>query len=356
MAKLLKGIEKLMKSAGYAIKDSFTSKQVGNYFNARYHGAAQYDASGKTIDSDVVDEATFRKICDEIEDNNDEVMDAIDEWLDEVNEDLPDGVIINTEPEIDTEIIKVIDENGNIRTENIDIYSWEAPETDEFNDEYHSKYIWCAEDDACDECADLAGQIFTEDEIPDLPHPNCRCWTEPYDEDENTKDKPHHISKKGLNFLKQKEGKVTENGKHVIYDDKTGKPVSDKNNLPKGATIGYGHLLKPGEKFSNGITEKHAERLLAQDVARFENIVKSDVKAELTQSQFDALVALAYNIGPNAFENSTLLQYLNDSNFSSTKYPTIESAWKAWNKSGGSVSRGLNNRRDAEWNLFNDRN
>ena len=34
-------------------------------------------------------------------------------------------------------------------------------------------------------------------------------------------------------------------------------------------------------------------------------------------------------------------------------YPTLESAWKAWNRSQGKTSNGLINRRQNEWNMYN---
>ena len=61
------------------------------------------------------------------------------------------------------------------------------------------------------------------------------------------------ISDNGLNLLKQWEGCVKINGKHVIYDDKTGQPVPAHQKLPLGATIGYGHLIKNGEFFSESV-------------------------------------------------------------------------------------------------------
>ena len=40
-------------------------------------------------------------------------------------------------------------------------------------------YIWRSEDGACEKCQMLNGQKFTDpNEIPNKPHPNCRCWVE----------------------------------------------------------------------------------------------------------------------------------------------------------------------------------
>ena len=162
------------------------------------------------------------------------------------------------------------------------------------------------------------------------------------------------ISDNGINILKRFEGRVKIGGKHVIYDDKTGKPVDSNKELPKGATIGYGHLIKSGEDFRKGITEKQATEILRSDILTAEFAVKDNITVPLSQNQYDALVSLAYNIGAKNFAGSTVVKYVNDSNYHNTKYPTLESAWKAWNKSGGREMPGLSNRRHQEFSLFNN--
>lgn len=162
------------------------------------------------------------------------------------------------------------------------------------------------------------------------------------------------ISDNGINMLKKFEGSVTKGDKHVIYDDKTGKPVDVNKPLPGGATIGYGHLIKPNEDFRNGISEAKATELLRADIATAERAVRDNITVPLSQNQFDALTSLAYNIGAKNFANSTVIRYINNPNFHSSVYQNLESVWKAWNKSGGHVMAGLSNRRNQEWNIFNN--
>ena len=204
-------------------------------------------------------------------------------------------------------------------------------------------------------------------------HPNCRCWVEEVKLDDNGKpisskaykgQKPENKTNKnetqdmkmsddGINMLKKLEGSVTKDDKHVIYDDKTGKPVDVAKPLPKGATIGYGHLIKNGEDFKNGISESKATELLRADIATAEHVVRDNITVPLTQNQFDALTSLAYNIGSKNFANSTVVKYVNNPNFHSSVYPNLESAWKAWNRSQGEISNGLINRRQNEWVMYN---
>lgn len=54
------------------------------------------------------------------------------------------------------------------------------------------------------------------------------------------------------------------NGKFWTYKDSLGLP-----------TIGYGHLLRPGESFPNGLTEAEAEALLLKDAQASYNDTKA---------------------------------------------------------------------------------
>ena len=160
------------------------------------------------------------------------------------------------------------------------------------------------------------------------------------------------FSNNGIELLKQLEGCVKKGDKHIVYDDKTGRPVDGGAPLPRGATIGYGHLIKLGENFSGGITERVATELLRADIAAAQRAVQNNITVPLMQNQYDALVIFAYNIGANNFANSTVVKYINDQKFKSPVYPDLKSAWLAWNKSCGRVMPGLTRRRTQEWNLF----
>lgn len=160
------------------------------------------------------------------------------------------------------------------------------------------------------------------------------------------------FSNQGIELLKQLEGCVKKGDKHIVYDDKTGRPVDINAPLPHGATIGYGHLIKLGENFSGGITERVATELLRADIAIAERAVQNNITVPLMQNQYDALVIFAYNIGANNFAKSTVVKYINNPNFHSSIYPNLESAWRAWNKSGGRAMGGLSRRRNAELHLF----
>tara|TARA_B100001063_G_scaffold246599_1_gene286510 strand:- start:2244 stop:3137 length:894 start_codon:yes stop_codon:yes gene_type:complete len=153
------------------------------------------------------------------------------------------------------------------------------------------------------------------------------------------------LSEKGKELLKS-----VEELRLTTYDDQTGESIT---SWVKGATIGYGHLIARSEWsiYENGITADQADALFESDLEPFVRAVNEKVTVPLTQNQFDAAVMLAFNIGIAGFSNSSAVTLINDSE-ASTSYPDLESAWKAWNRSQGAVSRGLINRRNAEWDVY----
>ncbi len=113
-------------------------------------------------------------------------------------------------------------------------------------------------------------------------------------------------------------------------------------------TIGYGHYgpdVIPGTT----ITETEAERLLAEDLADTERAVSNSTAGwNLKQCQFDALVSLAFNVGVNAFRNSTLLKLVKQGACEAD----IRAEFGKWCHSGGRVLKGLQRRRQAEADMY----
>lgn len=110
-------------------------------------------------------------------------------------------------------------------------------------------------------------------------------------------------------------------------------------------TIGYGHTktAKPGMQISLA----EANHLLQQDVEIFEQAVSKLVKVPINQNQFDALVSFTFNVGTNAFANSTLLAALNRKNYS-----VAADQFLRWSKVGNTTLKGLLDRRIEERKLF----
>jgi len=116
-------------------------------------------------------------------------------------------------------------------------------------------------------------------------------------------------------------------------------------------TIGVGHTgsdVKPGM----AISRAESRRLLAQDVQSAAQAVASGIDVPLGGPQFDALVALVFNIGAGNFRTSTVRRLINELMFGA-----VPAAWRLWNKvtvdGRKIVSAGLVNRREAELKLWN---
>jgi len=144
------------------------------------------------------------------------------------------------------------------------------------------------------------------------------------------------ISQKGIDLIKKFEGLKL-------------KPYLCSANVP---TIGYGNTFyETGKKVTLNdpvITEKRAEELLAHLLVSFEKYVDSYCRDDISQSQFDALVSFAYNLGPNSLKASTLLKKVNIN----PSDPTIKAEFLKWTKAGGRVLKGLVLRREAEAALY----
>ncbi len=146
------------------------------------------------------------------------------------------------------------------------------------------------------------------------------------------------LSKQGAAFIAHFEGFRGE-----LYNDPVGH-----------ATIGCGHLVHHGpingsepEEFRRGITRERAIELLQQDADSAADAISRSVKVKLTQSQVDALISFAFNVGNGAFNDSTLLKLLNQGD-----YGSVPAQLDRWTKASGRTLPGLVTRRKAEGGLF----
>ena len=155
------------------------------------------------------------------------------------------------------------------------------------------------------------------------------------------------LSPKGLSFITQEEGFVD----HVYLDgekDRHGNPIPGKD---KGkASIGFGHLVRPGETFPEKITRQQGMALFNKDLARFVAAVNA-LGVDLTQNQFDALVSLAFNIGlgPGSFPSSVVVKHVCAGDMAAA----AANFWQ-WRRSGAdkSIDPRLVARRERERFLF----
>ena len=111
-------------------------------------------------------------------------------------------------------------------------------------------------------------------------------------------------------------------------------------------TIGFGHVILPGENFTE-ITMEEGQELLKKDVEIAERAVNRYVSVEMNQDIFDALVSFTFNLGADNFRKSTLLKFLN-----SGQYYAAALEFCRWDNAGGKEMSGLEIRRAEEELVF----
>jgi len=88
------------------------------------------------------------------------------------------------------------------------------------------------------------------------------------------------------------------------WEDFRAMPYNDAEGY---CTIGYGHLIARDAceqiamppMFENGISEENAVELFKERLVIFETAIRRDITVPLYQHEFDALVSLVFNTGPN---------------------------------------------------------
>jgi lysozyme len=120
------------------------------------------------------------------------------------------------------------------------------------------------------------------------------------------------------------------------YSEVAIQPVAgDKWTNGFGATDG----VKQGDRTTPPLALARA----LQDVQKYEGALRRCVTVPLHQAEYDAYLSLAYNIGPTAFCNSTLVKRLNAQDYAGACGEILK-----WDKFKGQPLRGLTLRRQAE--------
>jgi lysozyme len=111
-------------------------------------------------------------------------------------------------------------------------------------------------------------------------------------------------------------------------------------------TIGYGITTNAGLgviKKGMRITQAQADEWLLAALAKYEKTVQDALKRNPSQAQYDAMVSLCYNIGQAGFAKSSVVKRFNAGDITGAA-----NAFLMWNKAGGKVLKGLENRRKDE--------
>lgn len=127
---------------------------------------------------------------------------------------------------------------------------------------------------------------------------------------------------------------------HVMYPEQAKIP-----STPEGMARRKAYPLRPED--NRTWSKEEVDSILAKDVERFERGVARFVPVKLTQSEFDCLVSFSFNLGLGTLQRSTIRQEL----LRGDKVTAMQSLRK-YNKAGGKVLKGLDNRRKDEEALF----
>lgn len=123
-----------------------------------------------------------------------------------------------------------------------------------------------------------------------------------------------NVNDRTLNLIKDYEKWMP-----CTYIDAVGKP-----------TIGYGHLIRPGDGFDKNscISKDRGLQVLKDDLSTAAKAIERAVKVPLNDNQFGALVSWAFNVGGGAAAQSTLVKKLN----AGSKTSEILNEFRRWNK------------------------
>jgi lysozyme len=122
----------------------------------------------------------------------------------------------------------------------------------------------------------------------------------------------------------------------VLYQEQAKLPMDKRKNFP----------LRP--EHNRVWSKEELDKLLAEDVHRFERGVERLLPIKLSQGEYDCAVSFSFNLGLGTLQRSTFRQAL----LRGDKITAIQSLLK-YNKAGGKVLKGLDLRRKAEAALFN---
>jgi GH24 family phage-related lysozyme (muramidase) len=125
-------------------------------------------------------------------------------------------------------------------------------------------------------------------------------------------------------------------------------PIWDYMQYSVGYGSGYNWDLNRPVIKTDVIDKETAKKWLLLEAQDKYDFVKSRVKVPVTDNQLLAMASFTYNVGENAFANSTLLRLLNEG----VSKDKVALQFDRWVYAGGKVSSGLKKRRIAEKQLF----
>ena len=111
------------------------------------------------------------------------------------------------------------------------------------------------------------------------------------------------------NLISYNDAKISDDGANLIKNFESCRLTAYKLKGESRYTIGYGHVIYPGDDMPMKISQEQAEEILDKDLKKY-NICIQDMLGELdhrfryTQSFIDGLGSLVYNCGPDGVKKT----------------------------------------------------
>lgn len=240
-----KFLRNLLQSNNYWDKDSTEFAKANEYLATLFPGQLHKDATGQYIEPEY--DMTYEQFLNTQKKFDNDIQNAIQEAEEVVVEETGYVVDYSKFVEIEEEInVRVLMPWGDIQNEKLIVYTLNIP--DDEPEVTNKIWIWHSEDDEhiCDDCASHDGEIFEDkDDIPEIPvHPNCRCWVEEQELDDNGKPISSKVYK----------GQTTDNKTETnkVSDMKTSKDTEKFDQA-------YNNLKEREGGYTNGKNQKKDE-------------------------------------------------------------------------------------------------
>lgn len=144
--------------------------------------------------------------------------------------------------------------------------------------------------------------------------------------------------------------KISDEGIKLIkhFEGVRNRPYRDSIGL---WTVGVGHLIEGGrqlpQSWDRTFTDTEVDALLKSDLGRFERSIGMLIKVPLRQCEYDSICSFVFNLGAGTLQRSTLRQKLNRGDKEGAAKEILK-----YCRAGGKILKGLQLRRQAEYNLF----
>jgi len=108
-------------------------------------------------------------------------------------------------------------------------------------------------------------------------------------------------------------------------------------------TVCYGATAAEGVDLNRTYTKQECADMLKKSIVKYDNGIKACITREMPDSVHVAMISFSYNVGVAGACKSTAVRRINEGDFRGAC-----DALLMWNKAGGRVVKGLDNRRHDE--------